>query len=97
MSAVTHSNNLSSTGDASASVTISFTAPASKSSQKLQLLYGAHLATSLDWGAGEGASSISGGPYHNSLSLLDGASTGSKDNQIQSGAVLPPAPAALKS
>jgi hypothetical protein len=35
------------------------------------------------WGTGQGASSISGGPYHIQLKNLDGASTGSQDNQIK--------------
>ncbi len=35
------------------------------------------------WGTGQGASSISGGPYHIQLKSLDGASTGSQDNQIK--------------
>lgn len=35
------------------------------------------------YGPGAGAASISGGPYHFSLSKLDGASLGSQDNQIK--------------
>ena len=42
------------------------------------------------WGAGLGASSISGGPYHFKLLTLDGASLGSQDNQIQGSAISPP-------
>ncbi len=42
------------------------------------------------WGAGQGASSVSGGPYHFRLSEFDGASTGSQDNQIQGASTLPP-------
>jgi hypothetical protein len=40
------------------------------------------------YGAGKGAASINGGPYHVSLAQIDGASTGSQDNQLMAGAVL---------
>jgi len=59
--------------------------------------FGAHLAQGNDftlagvgYGAGKGAGSISGGPYHVSLLTLDGASLGSQDNQIQANAVSTP-------
>jgi hypothetical protein len=48
------------------------------------------LLTGLGYGAGKGAGSVSGGPYHISLSRLDGASLGSQDNQIQANAVSAP-------
>lgn len=41
------------------------------------------------WGAGLGASSINGGPYHFMLGTLDGMPLGSMDNQIQASAVEP--------
>jgi hypothetical protein len=37
----------------------------------------------IGYGAGRGASAISGGPYHFRLTMLDGASLGSQDNQIK--------------
>jgi uncharacterized repeat protein (TIGR01451 family) len=62
--------------------------------QKVQLLFGGHLATGAGlpngWGAGLGASSASGGPYHIKLNALDGSSVGNRDNQIQAAAVLVP-------
>ncbi|MBI1825406.1 MAG: hypothetical protein HY287_05585 [Planctomycetes bacterium] len=41
------------------------------------------LGAGIGYGAGLGASSISGGPYHFHLFKLDGASLGSQDNQIK--------------
>ncbi|MEA3338272.1 MAG: hypothetical protein U9R25_20475, partial [Chloroflexota bacterium] len=58
----------------------------SESSHILFLMAG-HIASSAvdypGWGPDMGASSISGGPYHFSLMQLDGAATGSVDNQIK--------------
>jgi uncharacterized repeat protein (TIGR01451 family) len=48
------------------------------------------LLTGVGYGAGKGAGSISGGPYHIQLFKLDGASLGSQDNQIQANAVSAP-------
>ena len=43
------------------------------------------------YGEGLGAGSVNGGPYHFKLMQMDGFSTGSQDNQIQSNAVqIPP-------
>ncbi len=75
-------------GDTTAMVTLTFTASGADS----VLWFGAHVASQLDWGNGQGAGSISGSPYHVSLvSLQEGsgkpASLGSMDNQMASGAV----------
>ncbi|MEI2827763.1 MAG: hypothetical protein V9F04_16275 [Dermatophilaceae bacterium] len=75
-------------GDTIATVTLTFTATGADS----VLWFGAHVASQLDWGTGQGAGSISGSPYHVSLvSLKEGsgkpASLGSMDNQMASGAV----------
>ena len=91
-----HSNPTAGTGDDYASITITFTTTASNSAQNVQLLFGGHLAAGggdRGWGAGLGASNISGGPYHIKWDSIDGGSTGGKDNQIQAGAILalPPA------
>ncbi|HLO30005.1 MAG TPA: Ig-like domain repeat protein, partial [Anaerolineales bacterium] len=51
------------------------------------LWFGAHVAAQANWGLGLGAGSISGSPYHVSLVQLDGASVGSRDNQMQASAV----------
>ena len=51
------------------------------------LQFGAHIASELDWGAGTGAGSINGSPYHVSLKTLNCDTTGQKDNQIMASAV----------
>ncbi|MBK8758261.1 MAG: hypothetical protein IPM08_14410 [Actinomycetales bacterium] len=70
-------------GDTTATVTLTFTATGADT----VLWFGAHVASQLDWGTGQGAGSISGSPYHVSLVSLNGASLGSMDNQMASGAV----------
>ncbi len=45
-----------------------------------------------DWGAGTGAASIPGSPYHVALALIDTGSIGKRDNQMQASAVVPPPP-----
>jgi len=57
------------------------------------LAWGGHLARGLDWGAGLGASSITGGPFHMAMrtitcSVTD-CSTGEQDRNIQPGAIQP--------
>ncbi len=47
------------------------------------LWFGAHLAQQLDWGAGLGASNISGAPIHVSLAAFDDDAIGRRDNPIQ--------------
>ncbi|EJF09298.1 hypothetical protein [Pontibacter sp. BAB1700] len=66
-------------------------------STNLMVLMAGHLSIGsyepyapLNYGAGKGSSSISGGPYHFKLETLNGASLGNQDNQIQSGAIMPP-------
>jgi hypothetical protein len=69
----------------------------SNSNGRAYLFFGGHLAAGANtgnpssprgWGADCGAGSINGGPYHIKVDFLDGASAGSRDNQIMSGAVL---------
>ncbi len=56
----------------------------------VMLVFGAHVARTIDWETmGGGAGQISGSPYHVQLELLDGASVGSRDNQMQSSTVPP--------
>lgn len=86
-----HSNPNAGTGDDYATITVSYTTATSTNAQNVQLLFGGHLAASggdRGWGAGLGASNISGGPYHIKWDLIDGTSAGGKDNQIQAGAIL---------
>jgi uncharacterized repeat protein (TIGR01451 family) len=92
VSTPTHSHPVSGTGDDYATIVVTFTTATSSTTTNVQLLFGGHLAASngpRGWGAGLGASNISGGPYHIRLDLVDGASAGGKDNQIQAGAILP--------
>jgi hypothetical protein len=82
------------TSDSYAHVTITYSVPSTATKTKVLLLFGGHLAASLGprgWGAGLGAGSISGGPYHIRITAADGGSVGNRDNQIQSNAILAPA------
>jgi len=61
--------------------------------QKVQLLFGGHLAQgtqggSRTWGLGFGSSNISGGPYHIKWTASDGESIGNRDNQIMGSAII---------
>ncbi len=81
--------NVASTDDY-ATVTIAFDVPSFSADQKVQLLFGGHLAASLGprgWGAGFGSAFISGGPYHFKWIAVDGASIGNRDNQIQGSSI----------
>ncbi len=51
------------------------------------LYYGAHIASELDHGAGTGAGSINGSPYHGGLVSLNCASSGANANQIMASAI----------
>jgi hypothetical protein len=56
-------------------------------------VFGGHLAASggsRSWGAGLGAANINGGPYHIRVTKIDATAIGNRDNQITSGAILPP-------
>jgi hypothetical protein len=72
-----------------ASITVNYSVTAVPA--KVQFLFGGHLAASAGvrgWGAGFGASNISGGPYHIKWTAADGASIGNRDNQIMGSAIL---------
>lgn len=70
---------------ASTRITINFSA----ASSTVVLAWGGHIARSVDWGAGNAASGISGSPYHTRLISLDG-SGGNQDRSLSAAAVLPP-------
>ncbi len=78
----------------SMSVTFSLSGAAPASGWKVVLTWGGHIASALDWGVGNSASSISGSPYHMSLVSLDGSPTGSQDRSLSASAVAAP-PAAI--
>jgi hypothetical protein len=72
-----------------ASITVNYSVTAVPA--KVQFLFGGHLGASAGargWGAGLGASNISGGPYHIKWTAADGASIGNRDNQIMGSAIL---------
>ncbi len=86
-----HTTDPSDTASDYAKVTVTFKATSSKA----LLLFGGHLAASSGargWGTGLGSSNINGGPYHIILDALNGASAGSRDNQIMASAILPGSP-----
>jgi uncharacterized repeat protein (TIGR01451 family) len=88
VSSYTHSAAAQAGTDDNVNVTVHYTA---KAGATVQLLFGGHLAAESGprgWGTGLGAASINGGPYHISLVNADGVSIGSKDNNIQSSAIL---------
>ncbi len=78
-------------GDMDAGYTINWTSAATS----IVIELAGHLAVGVDpfnqavgYGAGTGAGSIGGGPYHFHLKTLDGASLGSQDNQIKGSDIL---------
>jgi hypothetical protein len=87
-------------------VRISVTFTTANNNTLVGVWFGGHIAEAADpnpalsppdgWGAGCnggtscGASSISGSPFHMKYVLLDNASVGERDNQVQLGAVIPP-------
>ena len=67
------------------SVTVSFTATDSR----VVLAWGGHIASQIDWGAGNSAGSISGSPYHMRLLDLDGDGLGNMDRSLKASSVAP--------
>jgi uncharacterized repeat protein (TIGR01451 family) len=97
-SAYTH-DDPGGSSDEYAHITLEYSVPSTADGAKVMLLFGGHIAAGLGprgWGAGVGAGSISGGPYHVRITAADGASVGNRDNQITSGAILSPANIVIK-
>ena len=89
-SAITHSTDPAEAGSDYGNITLTF--DVTDSHGRVMLLFGGHLASGFGprgWGAGLGAASISGGPYHIRVTAMDGASAGNRDNQIMSNAIDP--------
>ncbi len=81
-------NVVSGQGTCTTTVQVSFTVPHTiGGSKSIVLAWGGHIASEREWGAGNGASSVSGSPYHMSLDTLDGASTGSQDRALAASAI----------
>ncbi|MGB9668883.1 MAG: hypothetical protein ACPL0B_00725, partial [Anaerolineales bacterium] len=72
--------------DSETSITITF----NTSSNQVFLVWGGHVASVLDWGAGNSASNISGAPYHMKVTKFDGGAIGNRDNQVMTEALVPP-------
>lgn len=89
-------------GDSETAVTVSFTTAVGgdmcetkgqNTTCGVALWFGAHIAKQDEWSDFNGtlgATSIPGSPYHVSLEALDGGSIGSRDNQMQAGAIVVP-------
>ncbi len=98
VSSYTH-DDAGGTSDSYAHITLTYSVPSTADGAKVMLLFGGHLAPGVGprgWGAGVGAGSISGGPYHIRITGADGGSVGNRDNQIMSGAILSPAHIVIK-
>src|SRR5262245_61788038 len=54
---------------------------------KVVIAWGAHIASELNWGFGNGAGSVSGNPYHMGLTSLNGSSIGQQSRSIKTGAI----------
>ncbi|MGN6430970.1 MAG: DUF7507 domain-containing protein [Gaiellaceae bacterium] len=67
------------------SVTVTFTA----ANSTVLLAWGGHVASQIDWGAGNSAGAIPGSPYHMRLLTLDGASLGNMDRSMKTVAAVP--------
>jgi hypothetical protein len=64
------------------------------SSDKVLLSWGGHIATENNWGSGQGATGVSGSPYHTSMAQLTQGTCiktiGSQDLQLQAAAICNP-------
>ena len=83
---ITSDNVLSGTGQCSTTVKVVFTVGGTGTAN-IVLAWGGHIASQVNWGFGDGASAVSGSPYHMALSSLDGASTGSQDRALATSAI----------
>lgn len=73
-------------GDSDTSITITF----DTTSNQVFLVWGGHIASVVDWGATNSASSIPGAPYHMKVTAFDGGAIGNRDNQVMTEALVPP-------
>jgi uncharacterized repeat protein (TIGR01451 family) len=75
------------TADASGqrSVIVTFTA----TDPTVVIAWGGHIASQIDWGAGNSASAISGSPYHMRLLTLDDTQLGNQDRSLKASGILP--------
>jgi uncharacterized repeat protein (TIGR01451 family) len=71
------------TGQRSVIVTFTATDPT------VVIAWGGHIASQIDWGAGNSASAISGSPYHMRLLTLDDTQLGNQDRSLKASGILP--------
>jgi uncharacterized repeat protein (TIGR01451 family) len=71
------------TGQRSVIVTFTATDPT------VLLAWGGHIATQVDWGAGNSAGAISGSPYHMRLLTLDDVGLGNQDRSLKASTIAP--------
>jgi uncharacterized repeat protein (TIGR01451 family) len=71
--------------DGQRSVIVTFTAADST----VLLAWGGHIATQVDWGAGNSAGAISGSPYHMRLLTLDDVQLGNQDRSLKASTISP--------
>jgi uncharacterized repeat protein (TIGR01451 family) len=67
------------------SVIVTFTA----ANSTVLLAWGGHIATQVDWGAGNSAGAISGSPYHMRLLTLDDVQLGNQDRSLKATTIAP--------
>jgi hypothetical protein len=67
------------------SVIVTFTA----TDPTVVIAWGGHIASQIDWGAGNSASAISGSPYHMRLLTLDDTQLGNQDRSLKASGILP--------
>src|SRR3990172_10051938 len=76
------------TGNSTKDVTLSFDSNGSE----VLIVWGGHIASSVDYGPGQGAGSISGSPFHMRTQTLDGeGGNKNQDKSIQPGSIIIPA------
>lgn len=81
-------NVLSGTGTCTTTVQVTFTVPHNIGADKsIVIAWGGHIASEMNWGSGNAASSVNGAPYHMSLKTIDGNSAGSQDRSLQASAI----------
>jgi uncharacterized repeat protein (TIGR01451 family) len=67
------------------SVIVTFTA----ANSTVLLAWGGHIATQVDWGAGNSAGAISGSPYHMRLLSIDDVQLGNQDRSLKATTIAP--------
>ena len=79
------------TNDAEINLPVTFTTANVAAGASAGFYWGGHLSRGVqaDWGEGNGASSISGAPFHMRTQNLDNGGASNQDRSVQPGAVLP--------